>query len=848
MKKISKKLLSVLLIIAMLIPTGALVVNTSAATVSIPDDASYFNGHYYKAYEDRKTWEEAKTYCESLGGHLVTITSQAENDFITTIFPPLNGASSKSYYIGYNDIKHEGVWEWVTSESNTFSNWGIYQPDNFDGAGNDQNATVITSGTFVSGVCVCNNGEWDDAYVGFKTNLICEWEPKDQTITGTLTGGSTQPKIAIDGTWYEYDTSVSGLADAIDEFAAGSTITCKIRFGKIVACSKKEITNAVTMSMKASNSTIDYDSRTSKYSPESTKLSLTISNNVKNSNGGKVDQKYLAGYDVTFDKIVFNAKNGNMLYFEKGLGEPQTLEKELKKPVTLKAGETYTLNEEILLYVKNEYNWSDSDKTKEVQLTATAYNGDTMVAFSAVNITFNNKNSEILAANVTDLNAKLDKAAKNLKQTSGVMSDAYLESLISKEDWQEVTNALKCKVALSSTVLNAKKNSTFEEKLIDKLMSKAGISKSLLGSVYTTDITYSVSGETKENGRFTVNFNIELTNVEIGKNNPFVGYSFDTTYEIKGGKNIDKDKRTGSILSWFSYANIQTFADSITEVALEQVEYAFNLGYGNDFNKVCGMFFDDTVTEILSRTALESYSHTAYEAMTYPTKKASIHCPVDVYVYDAEGTLCASVENNEITLTCENIDIEVVGDEKYLTIYDGNYSIEIIATATSTMDVEIEEYLSKDRILRTNNFNNIEIEPGDSFKTAIDEDYFFTTYTLTKNEEEIISADSEESSIHYVEHVEVTDKKATCTQNGEYHIECENCKETILTGIIPATGHSDADHNGICDNCGDDFTKTCSCNCHGNAFMQFIHKILCFIYKLFGMTQYQYCDCGKAHW
>lgn len=42
--------------------------------------------------------------------------------------------------------------------------------------------------------------------------------------------------------------------------------------------------------------------------------------------------------------------------------------------------------------------------------------------------------------------------------------------------------------------------------------------------------------------------------------------------------------------------------------------------------------------------------------------------------------------------------------------------------------------------------------------------------------------------------------------------------------------------------------KNCSCNCHSNAFIQFIHKILCFFRRLFGMTQYQYCDCGKAHW
>ncbi len=60
--------------------------------------------------------------------------------------------------------------------------------------------------------------------------------------------------------------------------------------------------------------------------------------------------------------------------------------------------------------------------------------------------------------------------------------------------------------------------------------------------------------------------------------------------------------------------------------------------------------------------------------------------------------------------------------------------------------------------------------------------------------------------------------------------------------------HPDNNHDGICDSCSEDFTKGCSCSCHSNAFMQFIHKILCFLYRIFGIEQYRYCGCGKAHW
>ena len=42
----------------------------------IPSDALVYNGHSYYIYSNvADTWEEAKTYCEKLGGHLAVITS-----------------------------------------------------------------------------------------------------------------------------------------------------------------------------------------------------------------------------------------------------------------------------------------------------------------------------------------------------------------------------------------------------------------------------------------------------------------------------------------------------------------------------------------------------------------------------------------------------------------------------------------------------------------------------------------------------------------------------------------------------------------------------------------------------
>ena len=56
------------------------IVNTARENgISIPDDAVEFNNHWYKCYESAMSWSDANSYCNEIGGHLVTITDKAED-------------------------------------------------------------------------------------------------------------------------------------------------------------------------------------------------------------------------------------------------------------------------------------------------------------------------------------------------------------------------------------------------------------------------------------------------------------------------------------------------------------------------------------------------------------------------------------------------------------------------------------------------------------------------------------------------------------------------------------------------------------------------------------------------
>ncbi len=86
-----------------------------------------WNGHTYKLYDyDFVSWVEAKTFCEQNGGHLVTISDQAENDFVWNL---IQNSSRVGCWTGGRTSNHSS-WSWITGESFGYSNWASDEPNN----------------------------------------------------------------------------------------------------------------------------------------------------------------------------------------------------------------------------------------------------------------------------------------------------------------------------------------------------------------------------------------------------------------------------------------------------------------------------------------------------------------------------------------------------------------------------------------------------------------------------------------------------------------------------------------------------------------------------------------------
>ncbi|WP_339390436.1 lectin-like protein [Crocosphaera watsonii] len=86
------------------------------------------NDQTYLITDNVMTWEEAETTAQELGGHLVAINSEAEQEFIENNI--LIGQYERlPLWIGINDVENEGEYVWTTGETLDFTNWNEEQPN-----------------------------------------------------------------------------------------------------------------------------------------------------------------------------------------------------------------------------------------------------------------------------------------------------------------------------------------------------------------------------------------------------------------------------------------------------------------------------------------------------------------------------------------------------------------------------------------------------------------------------------------------------------------------------------------------------------------------------------------------
>jgi len=114
---------------------------------------------YYLYNVDSVEWAEAKLLAEAAGGHLVTISSESENEWLQE-----NIASQglvEGAWMGLNDLETESVNEWVTGEPLTYENFHAGMADDTD---------------LEDVYLFRNSGEWEDKPTGIPYFFIMEMD------------------------------------------------------------------------------------------------------------------------------------------------------------------------------------------------------------------------------------------------------------------------------------------------------------------------------------------------------------------------------------------------------------------------------------------------------------------------------------------------------------------------------------------------------------------------------------------------------------------------------------------------------------------------------------------------
>ena len=186
----------------------------------IPDDATYWCGHYYKSYSSVGiSPDSARAACESMGGYLATFTSKAELTFLSNYLDnstPYTSIYNVDYIINSVSDLGDNYLQWPTGETYRYGDGYVYS--RFLG---ENGPSTSGTGQSVLHHIRYNNTDGNATYWGRENynkllttidsltgkpkldvrGYVCEWGPTQMELTAE--------DMSLDTEVYRYSSSTS---------------------------------------------------------------------------------------------------------------------------------------------------------------------------------------------------------------------------------------------------------------------------------------------------------------------------------------------------------------------------------------------------------------------------------------------------------------------------------------------------------------------------------------------------------------------------------------------------------------------------------------------------------------
>ena len=232
-------------------------------------------------------------------------------------------------------------------------------------------------------------------------------------------------------------------------------------------------------------------------------------------------------------------------------------------------------------------------------------------------------------------------------------------------------------------------------------------------------------------------------------------------------------------------ADLDSFCQSLWKAAESSIKSAYKEIWGSNADKLANEVIEDSIDSIASKAAkyglerpvkmlLEKlyerklkgrFSSGFFNLLIYPSKKAVIKCPVDVYVYNSDNVLVGSIVSDKATIIGDGVALWTVGDDKYVQLFNDTYRLVYKATGTGTMDINIYDQLANNYNYRNCEFTQIPLSPNMKYSQSINDELMTDSgnYKVQSDNGTIINVTKEQNLYETTTIIETPTPTATPT-------------------------------------------------------------------------------------